>query len=105
MTEKVIKYKGDFMTIPKTEETPSLIEFPTHFDLKIMGAKHDDFVSEILKAIQQHAPDTTEQHVKVRPSSSGNYLGATVTVYAQDQEHLDNIYRAVTSHPMVKVVF
>ncbi|RKV73832.1 MAG: DUF493 domain-containing protein, partial [Neisseria sp.] len=25
--------------------------------------------------------------------------------YAENQEHLDNIYRSVTSHPMVKVVF
>ena len=49
--------------------------------------------------------NTTEEHVKLRPSTNGNYLGATVTVYAENQEHLDNIYRSVTSHPMVKVVF
>ena len=86
-------------------EQQSLIAFPTHFDLKIMGAAHPDFTSEILKAIQQHAPNTTEEHVKIRTSSKGNYLGATVTVYAENQEHLDNIYRAVTAHPMVKVVY
>lgn len=88
----------------KQPETP-LIAFPTHFDLKIMGANHPDFAAEILKAVQTHAPDTTEEHVKLRPSTNGNYLGATVTVYAENQEHLDNIYRSVTSHPMVKVVF
>ena len=82
-------------------EQKPLIAFPTHFDLKIMG----DIAAEILKAVQTHAPDTTEEHVKLRPSTNGNYLGATVTVYAENQEHLDNIYRSVTSHPMVKVVF
>ncbi|MDK4679890.1 YbeD family protein [Kingella negevensis] len=87
-----------------TEQKP-LIEFPTHFDLKIMGAQHPDFSSEILKTVQQHSPSTTEAHIKLRPSSKGNYVGATVTVYAENQEHLDNIYRAVTSHHMVKVVF
>ena len=86
-------------------EQKPLIAFPTHFDLKIMGAHHPDFAAEILKAVQTHAPDTTEEHVKLRPSTKGNYLGATVTVYAENQEHLDNIYRSVTSHPMVKVVF
>ena len=86
-------------------EQKPLIAFPTHFDLKIMGAHHPDFAAEILKAVQTHAPDTTEEHVKLRPSTNGNYLGATVTVYAENQEHLDNIYRSVTSHPMVKVVF
>ncbi|EIC13791.1 DUF493 family protein [Kingella kingae] len=87
------------------EEKQSLIEFPTDFKLKIMGAQHPDFVAEILKAIQRHAPNTTEEHVVLRPSSGGNFVGATVTVYAENQEHLDNIYRAVTSHHMVKVVF
>lgn len=95
------------MTINKSnsQEKQSLIEFPTDFKLKIMGAEHPDFVAEILKAIQQHAPNTREEHVTLRPSSGGKFVGATVTVYAENQEHLDNIYRAVTSHPMVKVVF
>ncbi|WP_373740741.1 YbeD family protein [Neisseria sp.] len=88
-----------------TEEKQTLIEFPTDFSLKIMGAQHPDFLPEILKTIRQHAPDTSEANVKTRPSSSGNYIGATVTVRAESQEHLDGIYRAVTSHPMVKVVF
>ena len=86
-------------------EKHSLINFPTYFDLKIMGAQHPDFAVEILKTIQTHAPKTSMQHIKIRPSSKGNYLGATVTVYAENQEHLDDIYRSVTSHPMVKVVF
>ena len=87
------------------ETQKPLIEFPTHFNLKIMGAQHPDFASEILKAIQQHAPNTREEHITLRSSSAGNFVGATVTVYAENQEHLDNIYRSVTSHPMVKVVF
>lgn len=84
---------------------PSLIEFPTDFNLKIMGEQHVDFVTEIIKAIQPHAPNTTADNVKLRPSSGGKFIGATVTVWAENQEQLDNIYRAVTSHPMVKVVF
>lgn len=87
------------------EQKKSLIEFPTNFKLKIMGAEHPEFVNEILKAIREHAPNTSHEHVTLRPSSGGKFVGATVTVYAENQEHLDNIYRSVTSHPMVKVVF
>lgn len=93
------------MSQQNTEEKKSLIDFPTNFQLKIMGAEHPDFVPEILKAIQEHAPKTCEDDVTLRPSSGGKFVGATVTVYAENQEHLDNIYRCVTSHPMVKVVF
>ncbi|MDO4877953.1 MAG: DUF493 domain-containing protein [Neisseria sp.] len=82
-----------------------LIEFPCRFPLKVMGGSHPDFAGEVLTAVQAHAPDTREEHVSLRPSRDGNYMSATVTVYAENQEQLDNIYRALTAHPMVKVVF
>ncbi len=81
-----------------------LIEFPSQFPIKIMGANHPDFAATILAVIQQHAADTAAEHMQIRPSSKGNYLGATVTVYVHNQDQLDDIYRALTSHPMVKVV-
>ena len=81
-----------------------LIEFPTQFPIKIMGASHPDFAATILAVIQQYAADTTAEHLHIRPSSKGNYLGATATVYVHNQAQLDDIYRALTSHPMVKVV-
>jgi len=42
--------------------------------------------------------------VELRDSSKGNYLGITITVTATSREQLDDLYRALTSHPMVKVV-
>jgi putative lipoic acid-binding regulatory protein len=42
--------------------------------------------------------------VELRPSSTGKYLGVTITVRATSREQLDDLYRALTSHPMVKVV-
>ena len=87
-----------------TQKTEKLIDFPCAFPIKVMGAQHPDFLPEILKTVQQHAPDTTGAHIASRPSSGGNYLAATVTVQAQNQEHLDNIYRSLTAHPLVKVV-
>jgi putative lipoic acid-binding regulatory protein len=40
----------------------------------------------------------------MRASSGGNYISLTCTVTATSKEQLDNLYRALTSHPMVKVV-
>ena len=39
----------------------------------------------------------------MRPSTKGTYLALTVTVRATSREQLDNLYRALSSHPMVKV--
>lgn len=88
-----------------SQPNPSLIDFPCHFPIKVMGAKHEHFATEILHAIQKYAPQTTLEHITIRPSSNGNYIGATVTVYVENQTQLDNIYQVLTSHAMVKVVF
>lgn len=94
---------SDQTHIPEQAET--LLEFPCIFPLKVMGISHPEFVSSILAAIQEHAPNTTEANVTARPSSKGNYTGATVKIEATSKEQLDNIYRALTSHEMVKVVY
>lgn len=87
-----------------SEARQNLIEFPTDFPLKIMGAQHPEFAATILDVVRQHAPGTEAKHLAVRDSSKGNYLSCTVTVRAESQAQLDIIYRALTAHPMVKVV-
>lgn len=97
--------KTNFWNLPiMTEQKTTLIEFPCQFPLKIMGEQHPEFEQHILAAIQTHAPDTEAHHITTRPSSKGNYVGATVKVNVVNQEQLDNIYRELTAHPMVKVV-
>ena len=82
----------------------SLIEYPSDFPIKIMGASHDDFAATMIELIVVHDPDFHAEKLRVRASSKGNYLGLTATVRATSREQLDNLYRALSSHPMVKVV-
>ena len=86
-----------------TEDT--LLEFPCRFPLKVMGDRHDDFVPTVVDIVRIHAPDfDAELDQVMRESSSGKYLGVTITVRATSREQLDELYRTLTSHPMVKVV-
>ena len=39
-----------------------------------------------------------------RPSKGNNYLGLTITITATSREQLDELYRTLSTHPMVKVV-
>ena len=82
----------------------SLIEYPSDFPIKIMGAMHDAFAQSMLELVLLHDPDFDAQKMQMRPSSKGSYLAITVTVRATSREQLDNLYRALSSHPMVKVV-
>ena len=82
----------------------SLIEYPCDFPIKVMGAMHDDFAQTIVELVLEYDATFDASKVEMRPSSKGGYLGLTVTVRAISREQLDNLYRALSSHPMVKVV-
>lgn len=82
----------------------SLIEYPSRFPIKVMGAKQDGFVHAITSIARAHDPSFDASTIELRDSKGGNYLGITITVTATSREMLDNLYRALTAHPMVKVV-
>lgn len=84
--------------------TPTLIEFPCDFPLKIMGAAQADFAQTIATVVVRHAPDFDASTMQIRPSKAGNYLSLTCTVRAVAQQQLDALYRELTAHPMVRVV-
>ncbi|MFP3563987.1 DUF493 family protein [Paraburkholderia sp. SIMBA_030] len=85
-------------------ENESLFEFPCDFPIKIMGKSHPEFAETIVSVVRQFDSEVDGMRVETRPSSGGNYTGLTVTVRATSRAHLDDIYRALTGHPMVKVV-
>ena len=93
---------------PKTLTTDprkdSLIEYPSQFPIKVMGAKVDGFVHAVTEIAKQFDPSFDASTVELRNSSQGNYLGITITVTATSRQQLDDLYRALTAHPMVKVV-
>ena len=91
-------------TPPADPRKESLIEYPSRFPIKVMGAKVDGFVNAVTTIAHEFDPTFDASTVELRDSSKGNYLGVTITVTATSREQLDNLYRALTSHPMVKVV-
>lgn len=84
--------------------TESLIEYPSDFPIKVMGEMQDLFAQTILELVMLHDPSFHAGKMEMRPSTKGNYLSLTVTIWATSREQLDNLYRALSSHPMVKVV-
>ncbi|MCB6184030.1 DUF493 domain-containing protein [Leeia sp. TBRC 13508] len=90
------------MTQTGNQET--LIEFPCAFPLKIMGERTDDFAQVIVDVVRIHAPDFDATTVEMRASGTGKYLSLTCTVMANSKDQLDNLYRALSGHPLVKVV-
>ena len=85
-------------------DSPSLIDYPSRFPIKVMGAKVDGFVHAVTTIARQFDPTFDAATIELRDSKAGNYLGVTITINATSREQLDELYRTLSSHPMVKVV-
>ncbi|MGY4827423.1 YbeD family protein [Sphaerotilaceae bacterium SBD11-9] len=90
--------------MPEIPADQSLIEYPSKFPIKVMGENVDGFVHAITRVAEQFDPAFDAATVELRPSSGGKYMGVTVTVTATSREQLDELYRTLSTHPMVKVV-
>jgi len=96
-------------TSPPVAATPaaqpeSLIEYPSLFPIKVMGLKVEGFVHAITVIAHAFDPAFDASTIELRESKGGKYLGITVTVTVTSREQLDELYRTLSTHPMVKVV-
>jgi putative lipoic acid-binding regulatory protein len=89
---------------PGPSRADSLIEYPCRFPIKVMGAKAEGFVHAVTTVARQFDPDFDASTIELRESKGGNYLGVTITINATSREQLDELYRTLSTHPMVKVV-
>lgn len=87
-----------------TPRQESLIEYPCQFPIKVMGEKVDGLVHAITHIAEQFDPAFDASTIELRESKGGKYLGVTVTIKATSREQLDELYRTLSTHPMVKVV-
>lgn len=82
----------------------SLIDYPSRFPIKVVGVNENGFVYAITHIAKQFDPAFDAATVELRESGGGKYLGVTITVLATSREQLDELYRTLTTHPMVKWV-
>jgi putative lipoic acid-binding regulatory protein len=82
----------------------SLIDYPCTFPIKVMGLKVEGLVSAITMVARAFDPGFDAATIELRESKGGKYLGVTITVQATSREQLDELYRTLSTHPMVKVV-
>ena len=85
-------------------ELESLLAFPCDFPVKIMGQTQPGFAQSVLGVVLRHAPDFDAATMEMRNSRQGKYLSLTVTIRATSRAQLDDLYRELCDHPMVKMV-
>jgi uncharacterized protein len=98
------KREGQRLNTAATPPVESLIEYPSRFPIKVMGYKVEGFVHAVAVVAKHFDPEFDASTIELRESTGGKYLGITVTITATSREQLDELYRTLSTHPMVKVV-
>jgi uncharacterized protein len=81
----------------------SLLEFPCEFPIKMMGRDDSAFRDTAIGIIERHAGSIDAEAIRETPSSAGNFVSITVTIDAQSQSQLDDIYRELSASAEVLV--
>jgi putative lipoic acid-binding regulatory protein len=79
----------------------SLIEFPCHLPVKVMGRHSPDFRERILAAVVAEIGAVEEHQVSIRLSRDERFASLTVTVWVPDHETLRRVYGAMHATGLV----
>ena len=87
--------------LPDAQAAQSAIEYPTRFPIKVMGKNTPDLKPAVLALVGGLVGGEQQVEVSQRLSENGNFLALTLTIHARSQQQVDDIYRALTKHPLV----
>lgn len=80
------------------DATPSLLDFPCEFPVKMMGRETPEFHATARALVEKHTGPLADDAIQTALSRNGRFVSITVTVTAESKEQLDNIYRELTAH-------
>ncbi len=76
----------------------TLLEFPCEFPIKIMGRESADFRALARALVEKHTGPLADDAIYTTLSRNDSFVSVTITVNAQSQQQLDDIYHEITSH-------
>lgn len=76
----------------------SALQFPCRFPIKMMGRDTPEFRVLARELVESHAGRVSDSAVQAAVSRNGRFVSITVTIMANSQQQLDDIYRDASSH-------
>ncbi|MBK5939670.1 YbeD family protein [Halochromatium roseum] len=93
------------MTETGSNQDETLLRFPCRFPIKAMGRTEAGIESILIEIIERHAPDTSKDELRSRPSRNGNWVSVTIEIEAHSKGQLDAIYRELSEHAQITCAF
>ncbi|MEA1050821.1 DUF493 domain-containing protein [Lamprobacter modestohalophilus] len=93
------------MTDTSSNQDETLLRFPCRFPIKAMGRTEAGIEAILIEIIERHAPETSKDELRSRPSRNGNWVSVTVEIEAHSKGQLDAIYRELSEHAQITCAF
>jgi putative lipoic acid-binding regulatory protein len=78
-----------------------VLTFPCEFIIKTFGLATTEFETAVIAIIRKHVTELREDAFRLRPSKDGKYMAMTITINVDSREQLDDLYRDLSSEPLV----
>ena len=69
--------------------TPSPLQFPTDYPVKVVGRPGDDFRARVHAIVLRHAPALDAGRVTERPSANGKYVSISFLLHAHSAAQVE----------------
>ena len=86
----------------KADQAPK-IEFPCDYPIRIVGQSAPDYKDFVVRVVTNHAPDF-DGNVKMKTSSNGKYMSATVVIHATGEPQLKALFEELKASGRIHMV-
>jgi len=76
----------------------TLLVFPCDFPIKMMGRHTPEFSATARALVENHTGPVGDTAIRIALSKNERFMSVTITISAQSQQQLDDIYRDVSTH-------
>ena len=80
------------------------LKFPCEFPISVMGVNVPEYKEKIFAILKKHVPELEEKNLKTAFSANKKYCSLKTRFTAQSREQMDELYKELTAHELVKWV-
>ena len=80
------------------------LKFPCEFPISVMGMNVPEYRDKIFEILKKHVPELEEKDLKSAFSTNNKYCSLKTKFTAQSREQMDELYKELTAHELVKWV-
>ena len=81
------------------------IEFPCRYPIKVIAAAEDGVATRVINIVRSYAPELTPDDISPRHSSGEKFLAVRITLTAEGEQQLRQLYAELMTDAAVRMVF